>query len=148
MNGIFQVEDNRIGAVQCGVDEVFRLGTREVKARTAEASASGWLGQGDWIRENGFSCAQPGTLCGGLDASGNYEWESAFIVNRNVSVLDKERIEHLACLREDGFAVIGGHAGFQGDFKAPIVAGFEADVEVGADVFAPVSGFGGVHGVG
>ena len=50
----------------------------------------------------------------------------------------------MAQLSEDCFAIVGGDPGFEADFQAPGVARFDGDTKVGADFFAPVSGFGGM----
>src|SRR5713226_2568873 len=89
---------------------------------------------------------EPGAPNGRFDAGGDDKWQRALVVDRNPRVLDAEFIEHGARLLQNRIAIIGSNSRFKRDFHPAAVAYFEGDVNVGADVLAAVTGFGGTRG--
>ncbi len=91
VNGVFQVQDDRIRRVQAGVDEVLRLVARQVKPRTAQAIARRRLRQRHGFRQSLLVGCKAGAADGCFDARGNDEGQRAFIDDGEVRVFDAER---------------------------------------------------------
>ena len=64
-------------------------------------------------------------------------------MNRDLGVLDAKGVKNFSGLGKDGTAVVETNARLEPNLDAAGVARLNRDVQVGADVVAPVTGLGG-----
>ena len=95
------------------------------------------------LGEGPLTECQAGAADSGFDAGGDYKRQRAFIVDSDAGVLDAEFVENVARLFQNCVAIIRSDAGFESNLDPAGVANFKGDVDVGANFFAPMAGFGG-----
>jgi hypothetical protein len=141
VHGVLEVEDDGVRLVQTGIDKVFRFCARQIEAGTTETIAGGRWREGMLIGKS-LACGESGATGGSFNTSRNGEGEGAFVMDEDSGLLDGKGFENLAGLSDDRRAIIRGDAGFETDVEATGIASFDGDVEIGANVLTPVSGFG------
>ncbi len=140
MHGILEIENDGVGPVQRGVDEVLGLGAGKVQTRAAQTISRRWFRQRDLFRRRFASEAESGAPCGSLDPRRNHEGQRALIAEFDAGMLDAENIEHLPRLRQYGLAIVGRDPGLHRDLEAAAVARLDGHVQIGTHVTATVSG--------
>ena len=85
----------------------------------------------------------PARRTAALDARGNYEGQCALIVDVNLRVPHAERFQNLFGLPADRLAVVGLYPGLEFNCDAAAFVGFNAHMQIRADIRARVAGFAG-----
>ena len=134
MDRVFEVEDDGVGCVQSGVDEIFWLAAGKVEPRAAQAVASRRRRQRNGLRKRAAALSQPCAPDRRLDAGSDHERQRAFILNGDAGVMDAEFRQHILRLSADAVAIIRSDARLEFDLDAAGVARLEDDPQVGADV--------------
>ena len=133
MDGIFKVENDRIGIMQPGVDEIFRLGPRQVESRTTKAIFAECSGRGAASGSHRLQLPEPArrTAASILAPMTNGSAPSSTIVSLPVETPSAAAPASPArgCCRRSR-----DRLGIQVDLESPF-AGLEANEQVTADIF-------------
>src|SRR4029077_2504365 len=119
MDGIFEIENDRVRTMQRCVDEIFWLRAGKIEARAAQPIFRRRFGQGNLFRRGLAPKAQASTFGCGLDPRRNDERECPLVVDSNARMLDPKRLQHLPGRCRYGIAIVRRNARTYRDLEAP-----------------------------
>ena len=131
MHRIFEIEDDGVGTVQRGVDEVLRLAARERKDANGEAiTRDEGSGSAALSGRTRVPSAETSAPCCCFDAGGNHEWQCALVMDLRPAHAARRGLRALRGLAPNRFAVVGlRRATASSIWMPPRIAGSICNVE-------------------
>src|SRR4051812_23149 len=116
MYGIFEVENDGVRSVQCGVDKILRLASGNIKTRSSDAVAGRSRWECNSVGKYARALAQARAPRCSFDTCGNYEGQGTLILHLHLSVTNSEFFENGLSLATNRVAVIGFDSRMQLNF--------------------------------
>ena len=139
VDGVFEIENDGIRSVQRGIDEILGLAAGNVKPRPPHAIARRRLRKRKPLREHARAFAQSCAPGRGFNARRNHKRKRALVVDRYPRVPHAEGFEHFFGLPANGIAVVRLDARFEFDVDAAMIARFNPNVDIRANLRPAVS---------
>ncbi len=131
---VFEIENDAVGLMQAGIDEVLRLVAGQVKTRAPQAIASGWQRQRNRVGQCRHGRRDSGSQHGRFQPRIDDKRQRAFIHDLYASMGNAQRVQDVGSLYADRLAVVKVHARLQDNFDSTRISLFEADAQVGTDI--------------
>ena len=147
VDGVFEIENDAVGSMQRGVNEIFRLAARNVEPRPPHAITGRRLRKRNPLWQHACVVAQPCSPGRGFNACRNYERQRSLIVDGDLRVLYAESFENFFSLPADGIAIVGFDPRFQFNRDAFSFTRLNPHLHIRANLWAAVARFACVPGL-